>query len=196
MQYIIVVTPEGASFDESVMTKALALQKEIGSADFILFAGWHAGQSNVTALWQLQRDWLLTHGVESRYLVTPEHMSWPGSVCVNTHGKAMSVFDQMLCVSYLTTDDVFSKGELFFVGPTWLRELTLELAAFLKIPRRPEEERCEYYDVDAHGPSPLFATRIQQALGVLRTYRRGLPMGWRPRWFRRRTFLNLQKNEA
>jgi hypothetical protein len=163
MRYIVLI---GNQFDTKQMEKALEVHKQIGSGDFITMAGWQKSCS-VPALWEKQCAWLIAHGVEQRDIVRPTYMAWPGSMAVERHARAVSVFDQMLCTAFVTTDDFWSKGELFFVGSAELEELVMELAAFLKIPRIPAWERCEYHKT-ATALKPEAKEWSKKALQVIR----------------------------
>jgi hypothetical protein len=163
MRYIVLI---GNQFDTKQMEKALEVHKQIGSGDFITMAGWQKSCS-VPALWEKQCAWLIAHGVEQRYIVRPTYMALPGSMAVERHARAVSVFDQMLCTAFVTTDDFWSKGELFFVGSAELEELVMELAAFLNIPRIPAQERCEYHKT-ATALKPEAKEWTKKALQVIR----------------------------
>ena len=88
----------------------------------------------------------------------------------------------MLCVASLTTDDFWSKGELFFVGPSYMQAVTLEIARFLCIPGSPLHERIEYRNVDTDRslPNDELQEKIKKCLRVLRD-EESVGFNWIPR---------------
>mgnify|MGYP001029126031 CR=1 FL=1 len=161
MKYIVLI---GTKFDEKQMQTALELYQQLIFAEFICMSGWELDFDKL-AVWQEQRRWLLDNDVTHGDIACPDRMSWPGSMSVHEYGRALTVYDQLICTACLTTDDVLSKGELFFVGPSELRELVLTLASYIEIPRIPALERCEYH---VTGSSSQVATEVvQESLNVL-----------------------------
>lgn len=184
MQYIIPVATSSSAFDEVQMGTVLLVQKELQYADFICMSGWQP-QPTAPQVWREQRKWLLENGIPLKNISCPEAMSWPGSMGVEIVGQALSLFDQINCVASLTTDDFWSKGELFFVGPSYLKQLTLELARFHQIPRCPVAERIEYR-VSGAGDEQLtdqFKDTIRRCLLVL-SDRKAPGFDWMPRTFK------------
>lgn len=189
MQYIVLI---GTEFDEDQMKTALKIMEELTCVDFICMSGW-IRNSKGSDIWKQQEKWLIDNGVVGRDISCPARIGL--GVSVYLYGQAVTIFDQMVCASYMTTDDIFSKGELFFVGPEEYKTLTLELAKFLRIPRQPSAERCEYHPVATRiskTESDLIQPAIEVLLGKTRVYSRFLPRTARQR--RKKVWRWLEEN--
>lgn len=181
MKYIIPIATADSQFDENQMKVGLGLGKQLETNDFICMAGWDPS-SRSEQVWEKQRIWLVKNGIASKYISCPDNMSWPGENGVQAIGQAVSLFDQVGCVACLTTDDVYSKGEIFFVGPWYLEQLVRELVRFHQIPRCPLSEQFKYYmSGSRHDTIPCqLKDSIESSLRVL-SDRTSVGFGWVPR---------------